>query len=182
MKRDECLYGGTNVGWRKGGEVWGVLRILIGIPGDGRTEVSVRRTWLGGSETSDPRRGKEKDGKVDCAALCSCRADEEGEGQQPAPTMCQRRLSVKNQMRENGRADVGTWQPARRDSGVQLLLLLRHVDVMRRGFSFFWAVKFLAFDRRTLSATLTSKPALGLMMLHLLSGANSPKVCLRSRC
>lgn len=38
------------------------------------------------------------------------------------------------------------------------------------------------FDRRTLSATLTSKPALGLMMLHLLSGANSPKVCLRSRC
>lgn len=26
----------------------GALRILIGIPGDGRTEVSVRRTWLGG--------------------------------------------------------------------------------------------------------------------------------------
>lgn len=56
-------------------ERWGSvksLRILIGISGNDVVLDLVGVRDLRSSE------GEEKDGKVDCAALCSCRADEEG--------------------------------------------------------------------------------------------------------
>lgn len=135
-------------------ERWGSVKLEYQVM-EG-TEVSVRRTRWGGPRPQILGGGRKRWGKVDRAALCSCRADEEGEGRQPAaPTMCRRRLSVKNQMRENGRADVGTWQPAPRAERQQRSAsppppLPPSCGCHEEGFSFFfWAVKFLAVDRRT---------------------------------
>lgn len=95
-----------------------------------------------------------------------------------SPTMCRRQLSVKDPMRENGRVDMRTWQSVPRD--VQPLLLHRHVDVMRRLFPFFCAVKFLAFDCLTCSATLARTQRFDRWWRNS-SRSCSPKVWLSSR-
>lgn len=81
----------------------------VGISGNGRDRGQRQEDSVGGPRPQILGGGRKRWGKVDRAALCSCRAVEEGEGRQPAaPTMCRRRLSVKNGMR-------GKWSSGRRN-------------------------------------------------------------------